>query len=162
MNNGPAVGRTGLISLGVVIAGCAAPAGPGLPTLPRHDRDLRRQEITALLHEQAAAWNEGDIERFMKSYWPSSQLTFSSGGRVTRGWKRTLDGYRKRYPTREAMGRLTFSELEVTPLGDTTALVLGRWELDRPKPVGGIFTLVLRKDAGRWQIIHDHTSRRPP
>ena len=159
MSNGRSCGRTGLISLGVVVAGCAA---PGSPALPRHDKELRRQEITALLHQQAAAWNEGDIERFMASYWPSPQLTFSSGGRVTRGWQSTLDGYRKRYPTREAMGRLTFSELEVTPLGDTTALVLGRWELDRAEPVGGIFTLVLRKDARGWQIIHDHTSRRLP
>ena len=73
-----------------------------------------------------------------------------------------MDNYYLRYPTREAMGRLTFSELEVTKLGDDAALVLGRWDLDRGDPVGGVFTLVLRRGSGRWVIIHDHTSRTPP
>ncbi len=60
------------------------------------------------------------------------------------------------------MGHLTFSELEVTKLDDAAALVLGRWNLDRGDPVGGVFTLVLCREAGRWVIIHDHTSRTPP
>ncbi len=98
----------------------------------------------------------------MDAYDRSPRLTFSSAGRVTRGWEPTLDGYRRRYPTREAMGRLTFSDLEITELGQTAALVLGQWDLDRGEPVDGVFTLVLRREAGRWVIIHDHTSRTPP
>jgi ketosteroid isomerase-like protein len=58
------------------------------------------------------------------------------------------------------MGRLTLSGLEITPLGDTAALTLGQWKLDRQsEPVSGNFTLVLRKIDGQWVIIHDHTSR---
>lgn len=114
--------------------------------------------ITATLQAQAAAWNEGDVERFMEPYWHSPDLTFSSGGRVTRGWRETLDGYRRRYPDRAAMGRLTFNDLEVTMLGRGAALVLGRWHLDRAEPVGGNFSLVFRRIGGRWVIVHDHTS----
>ena len=98
----------------------------------------------------------------MQPYDRSSDLTFSSGGKVTRGWQSTLDGYRKRYPTREDMGRLTFGDLEITELGDQAALVLGRWRLDRQEPIGGTFTLVFKKKSGRWRIIHDHTSRDAP
>jgi len=62
------------------------------------------------------------------------------------------------------MGHLVFSDLEITELGADAALVLGRWKLDRDDPVGGAFTLVMRKDedTGRWTIIHDHTSRDAP
>jgi ketosteroid isomerase-like protein len=52
------------------------------------------------------------------------------------------------------------SGLEITPLGDAAALVLGQWKLDRQnEPVGGNFTLVFRKINGRWVIVHDHTSQ---
>jgi beta-aspartyl-peptidase (threonine type) len=87
-------------------------------------------------------------------------LTFSSNGKTTRGWQATLAGYLERYPTREKMGRLTLNGLEITPLGDAAALVLGQWKLDGlSEPVGGNFTLVFRKIDGRWVIVHDHTSR---
>src|SRR5437762_3361025 len=117
-------------------------------------------EIRAVLTQQAEAWNRGDIGAFMEHYWKSDELTFSSGGQTTRGWKNTKENYQRRYPTREKMGQLTFSQLEVTPLDDSTALVLGRWRLARDEsPVGGNFTLVFRKIDGKGVIIHDHTSR---
>ena len=122
--------------------------------------DNSMAEVAAVLAQQAEAWNRGDIDAFMQHYWKSDELTFSSGGQTTRGWKSTKENYERRYPTREKMGQLTFSQLEVTPLDDSTALVLGRWRLARDEsPVGGNFTLVFRKIDGKWVILHDHTSR---
>ena len=119
-----------------------------------------RDAIEAVFRAQQDAWNRGDVEAFMDHYWKSDDLTFSSGGKTTRGWQATLAGYRERYPTRDKMGRLTLSGFEITRLGDAAALVLGQWKLDRAsEPVGGNFTLVLRKIDGRWVIVHDHTSR---
>lgn len=118
--------------------------------------------IRRMLNEQAEAWNMGDLDTFMNAYWRSAELTFSSGGNVTRGWTSTLDNYKRRYPSREAMGHLTFSNLEITPLGADAALVLGNWRLERAEPVGGVFSLVVRHAADRWVIIHDHTSRQAP
>lgn len=119
-------------------------------------------ELTALLHEQVGCWNRGDIDAFMQYYWKSDDLTFSSGGATRRGWQQTMDRYKKRYPTPERMGKIAFSEIEVRPLGDSAALVLGRWSLERkPDPIGGNFTLVLEKMDGRWLIVHDHTSQSP-
>ena len=58
------------------------------------------------------------------------------------------------------MGKLSFSDLEVRRLGDTAALVLGRWALERDKePVEGNFTLVMEQIDGQWLVVHDHTSR---
>jgi beta-aspartyl-peptidase (threonine type) len=108
-------------------------------------------------------WNAGDIDRFMDFYWKSDQLTFSSGGKVTRSWQSTLENYRQRYGARSLMGKLTFRNLEITPLGQTAAYVLGEWQLQRDAEIlGGNFTLVFRYLDGRWLIVHDHTSRSEP
>lgn len=119
-----------------------------------------RPAIETLFALQQDAWNRGDVEAFMEHYWKDNDLTFSAGGQTTRGWQATLDRYKERYPTRDAMGRLTLGEFELFPLGDSAALVLGIWKLDREnEPVSGNFSLVLRKIDGRWVIMHDHTSR---
>lgn len=137
------------------------------------DRQLRKQaeeaipaSIDRLLRKQAECWNAGDLEGFLDAYWRSEQLTFSSGGETRRGFKATRERYLQTYSTREKMGRLTFSKLEVTPLGEDAAMTLGRWRLDREtdgqaEVLGGNFTLVLRRIDGHWRIVHDHTSRRP-
>lgn len=114
--------------------------------------------LRAVLDKQVEDWNRGDIEGFMQAYWKDEGLTFSSGGRTTRGWKAARDRYFKAYPDRETMGKLTFSKLEVTPLGEDAALMLGRWRLEWGEPVGGNFSLVWRRVDGKWVIIHDHTS----
>lgn len=118
--------------------------------------------IREILVSQQGAWNAGDIPKFMQHYWKSDQLSFSSGGTTTRSWQKTLENYQRKYPTSDAMGELTFSNLEVTELGDLAALVLGDWHLERKTDdLGGNFSLVFRREGGKWVIIHDHSSRRP-
>ena len=98
----------------------------------------------------------------MEGYWKSDSLVFTSGGNVTRGWTTTLERYRKVYAARALMGTLSFSDLEISVIGETTAWVLGKWKLMRKKDTPhGIFTLVLRRFPEGWKIIHDHTSSQP-
>jgi len=117
------------------------------------------QQIRVLLDAQCKAWNSGDIERYMEGYWRSDSLLFTSGGNVERGWKSTLEKYKKTYDSRPKMGILSFSDLRFSLLSENSAWVLGNWklkrELDAPK---GIFTLILQKFEDGWKIIHDHTS----
>ena len=63
---------------------------------------VARKDIAQTLQVQADAWNAGDIEEFMQTYWKSQLLTFSSGGSVRRGWQATLDNYKQRYPEKLA------------------------------------------------------------
>ena len=115
--------------------------------------------ISALIQQQARDWNAGDIEAFMKVYWNSDELTFSSGGNITRGFESTLGRYKERYPTAEAMCKVTFTDLEFLPLSRSAMQVLGVWNLDREhEPIGGRFTLIFRRFANGWKIVHDHTS----
>jgi beta-aspartyl-peptidase (threonine type) len=119
--------------------------------------------LRALLTVQTADWNRGDIDAFMKGYWNSPAITFAGVSGVSRGWQTVLDHYHKNYPDRAAMGHLDFSEIEITPLGNDAALILGRWHLTRDAgPVGGIFSLVARRFPEGWRIIHDHTSTDAP
>jgi ketosteroid isomerase-like protein len=116
-------------------------------------------EITTVLTDQAKAWNNGDIDGFMRGYWNSDKLVFVSGDNVTRGWQPTLDRYKKSYDTRAKMGTLTFSNLEFTILSKDSAVVLGSWSLARDKDnPHGKFTLTFRKFREGWRIIIDHTS----
>jgi ketosteroid isomerase-like protein len=115
--------------------------------------------LRELLTRQTSDWNRGDIDAFMRGYWKSDETTFAGTSGISRGWQTVLDHYHKGYPDRAAMGHLEFSEIEVTPLGNDAALILGRWHLTRDAgPVGGIFTLVARKFPEGWRIIHNHTS----
>jgi len=114
-----------------------------------------------VLDEQQAAWNRGDIEAFMSGYEESDRTTFV-GSTITHGYKQVLEDYHRRYPTKEKMGQLTFSGLEIKLLGAEYASVIGKWNLERPAEaggkVGGIFTLLFRKTPAGWKIILDHTS----
>ena len=115
--------------------------------------------IRAVLDRQAAAWNAGDIDGFMKGYWHSPKLVFVSGDNITRGWQATIDRYKRTYDSREKMGVLTFSGLEINVLSDTAAVVLGSWSLQRTADnPHGKFTLIFRKFKAGWRVIHDHTS----
>ena len=115
--------------------------------------------VRAVLDMQAVAWNRGDIGGYMDGYDRSPDTVFISGDRVTRGWQTVLERYKKTYDTREKMGTLTFSDLEVTILSKDAAIVLGRWHLQRSKDEPhGRFTLLFRKTKAGWKIVHDHTS----
>src|ERR1700736_3788832 len=112
---------------------------------------------------QQEAWNRGDIDAFMNGYARAETTTFVSEDKVTRGWQTVRDRYKKKYPDRAKMGTLTFSDLEITPLGNDSAVVLGRWELKRAKDQPhGCFTLIFRKTSNGWRIVHDHTSAASP
>jgi len=115
--------------------------------------------IRAVLDAQAAAWNRGDIEGYMNGYDRSPNTEFVGADSITRGWQDVLDRYKKRYDTREKMGVLTFSDLEITMLSKDAALVLGRWRLKRANDEPhGTFTLLFRKRKAGWRIVHDHSS----
>lgn len=121
------------------------------------------RRIEALLAEQAEAWNRGDLEGFMEGYLRSPELSYTAGGAVHRGWDELLERYRRAYGEGEAMGLLTFDDLEVHPLSADAAWALGRWRLElAADTLGGAYTLVLREVDGEWKVVHDHTSTDAP
>ena len=118
-------------------------------------------EIRAVLTSQSDAWNRGDLDGYLAPYWHTDGLTFFSNGTITKGirtHRRALS--QKRYGTsKNTMGHLDFEVFDVTLMGADAAAVRGRFKLAmKDSNPTGIFTLLLRRDAGKWIIIHDHTS----
>jgi uncharacterized protein (TIGR02246 family) len=115
--------------------------------------------IRQLMADQAAAWNKGDVDEFMKGYWNNDSLMFIGHSGITYGYQQTLDHYKKDYSNADQMGQLFFTLLKVKPLSPDYYFVIGKWLLKRKTgDIGGIYTLLFRKIDGQWRIVCDHTS----
>ena len=124
-------------------------------------------EIRAAIKTQSDAWNRADIPAFMQTYEDSPDTTFI-GQKLRKGYQPILERYKQSYTTREQMGTLTFSDIEIRLLSSGCgksgiALVTGKFHLDRTEhgetaKDDGIFSLVWRKGPHGWKIILDHTS----
>ncbi|HMJ46292.1 MAG TPA: DUF4440 domain-containing protein [Ferruginibacter sp.] len=115
--------------------------------------------IRNAMNEQLAAWNSGDLNRFMETYWHNDSLMFIGKGGVTYGWENTLANYKKGYPDTVSMGKLDFTILHIKRLSVLYFSVVGKWHLTRSiGDAGGHFTLLFKKIKNKWVIVSDHSS----
>ena len=141
----------------IILVACTPGAAPASQPDKHSSRD--QAAIQAVLDAQRDAWNRGDIEGYMDGYDRSPKTEFVGGDDINRGWQTVLDRYKRKYDTREKMGTLTFSEIDIRLLSKDAALVLGRWRLKRTSDEPhGTFTLLFRKTKAGWRIVHDHSS----
>jgi beta-aspartyl-peptidase (threonine type) len=166
LNERPSFRLLALIACAAVAAACAsssrpaprsasaAAAAPGAASIDA--------AVRAVLDAQVAAWNRNDLEAFMAGYEKSDAMVFTSGGNVRRGYETALARYKTAYPDLRKAGVLSFRIEDITPIGAEGALVLGYYHLEGETNADGVFTLVLRKNADGWKIIHDHTSKSEP
>jgi ketosteroid isomerase-like protein len=118
-----------------------------------------QKEVLALLHEQDACWNRGDLDGFMQTYWQSDSLMFIGKSGVTYGWQNTLNNYKRSYPDPAAMGTLRFDIIHFENISPNYCSVVGKWHLTRiAGNLEGHFMLLLKKIRGKWKIIADHSS----
>lgn len=137
-----------LLTVGLIALSLAATA----------QRSAERQ-IREVLAVQTEAWNRGDIEGFMQTYWHSDSLTFIGKNGVKKGWQATLESYKKGYPDTVSMGKLSFDILRVERLSRKYYYVIGKWMLKRSiGDLSGHYDLLLKKIGGRWFIVSDHSS----
>jgi len=114
--------------------------------------------IHAVLDQQAAAWNRGDIDAYMAGYAQSDDTMFV-GTDVTRGWTKVRDRYKAKYDSPAKMGTLVFSDLDLRPVGKDDVIVTGAWKLTREADTPhGRFTLIFHRRAEGWRIVYDHSS----
>lgn len=116
-------------------------------------------EINSLFTRQVEAWNEGNLEKFMQTYWNSEKLSFVGSSGPTYGWQATLESYKKGYPDKAAMGNLKFTILDVSKIDRKTVYVIGKFEVTREMGnLRGYFTVVIQKIKNEWLIVSDHSS----
>jgi uncharacterized protein (TIGR02246 family) len=128
---------------------------------PLHTASRQELNIIKVLVAQENAWNKGDLAAFASGYKDSPDTLFVTH-QVFRGFTGLVDEYKRDYPNRAAMGTLTYSDMEVHPLDENFAVVIGHYHLDRSKKDGGsadgLFTLVFENTDNGWKIVIDHTT----
>lgn len=124
-----------------------------------HAQSKDETEVRKILATQSAAWNNGDLEGFMKGYWKSDSMMFIGKSGINWGWEKTLESYKKGYPDTAAMGKLSFDIIAVKRLSFQYFYVVGKWMLKRTAgDLSGHFNLLFKKIKGQWFIIADHSS----
>ncbi|HTV60830.1 MAG TPA: DUF4440 domain-containing protein [Verrucomicrobiae bacterium] len=147
--------RSALV-LAAILVGSAVSAFAGPLPAPEAKQEA---EIRAVLDAQTAAWNQGDISGFMSGYWKSDETIFVGANGVLRGWQTLLGRYEREFPNREAMGKLSFSNLEVHSECREAAYAIGEYHVQRTGgELSGIFTLEFRKFPEGWRIVMDHST----
>ena len=140
--------------LSCVVVGCSTTSQPGSSAF---------EACRDVLETQAEAWNRGDLDAFADGYQRSAELVFAGVSGITTGWEDMVSRYRTAYPDREAMGRLTFSDLDFEEMGPDVVNVRGAWRLfrsaDEPH---GRFLLVMRKFESGWKIVLDFSTSSDP
>lgn len=122
---------------------------------PRSPEDV----IRAVLRARAAAWNEGNLDAFMETYWRNDDLKFVSGASVNKGWSAAMRRYRDEYGRTGGLGLVEYDRMDVSMVTDDVAVVSGRYNLTRGEASeAGTVSLVLRQMDGLWRIVHDHTN----
>lgn len=121
--------------------------------------EKEKSEINGLFDKQVQAWNEGNLEKFMQTYWNSEKLSFVGSRGPTYGWTATLENYKKGYPDKAAMGNLKFTILKLSKIDRKTVYVIGKFQVTREKGnLSGHFTVVIQKIKNEWLIVSDHSS----
>jgi ketosteroid isomerase-like protein len=128
---------------------------------PLHTASRQELNIIKVLIAQENAWNKGDLVAFAAGYKDSPDTLFITH-QVFRGFAGLVDEYKHDYPSKAAMGTLAYSDLEVHPLDENFAIVIGKYHLDRSKKDGGsaegLFSLVFENTDNGWKIVLDHTT----
>jgi uncharacterized protein (TIGR02246 family) len=148
------------LALVVLLPWLFATAAPAQPP------DTATTEVQKFVRTFVEASNKTDAKAVMGMYSKKPGIISIDDGKITRGWEAI------RSETNEIVGhegryKISLGSIDVTPLGPTYALAVAPYTMALVTEDGATFqvrgaiTLVLEKAAGKWQIIHDHTSSQP-
>lgn len=123
------------------------------------ERNKIESAIRNVFDEGCAAWNRGDLDGYLASYWDSEKTLWISSGVLTRGKQAIVAAYKTRFTATPHVGTLALEELEIDVLTPADAIAFGRWLLVLEEDVAkGFFTVQLRKIDGTWFFVMDHSS----
>lgn len=136
-----------------LFTGCATPKPAPPPSLTNIPAEIAHEIQLA-----AVGWNHGDFPAFLSMY--ADTATFALGDEVLTGRAAIREFYAPNFAPGAVRDELTFEKFDVELLAPDAALVRGIYlnrrlgELTRR----GTTTLVMRRIAGQWRVIHDHTN----
>ncbi len=115
-----------------------------------------KQDILSVMKMQEKAWSNNDLESFMQGYWKNDSLKFYGSNGLTFGWNKTLANYKKRYPTKDHSGTLSFTIDDISKIENESYFVMGQYHLKRNiGDANGVFMIIFKKIDGKWKIVAD-------
>ncbi len=154
-------GAVCVLAVAMMFTACAVAQEKTQAGDPLHTATREELDVAKAVMAQEHAWNRGDLDGFVKGYKDSATTAFM-GKQIVEGYTQIVAEYKLDYPTAASMGTLGFSELEVHTVGESVAVCLGKYHLERAKKEGGgadgTFSMVLEKTGDGWKIVLDHTT----
>lgn len=111
------------------------------------------------LNNFAASWNQGETKEIVKHYKKANSTILISSSMI-RGYKNIAAFFHKNYSSKNEMGTITFSHVEINLLSPRYAMATGEWAIKRNKGAntGGVFSVLYENTLLGWKIALDHTS----
>ena len=140
-------------TIGIYRKGGSIMAELFIDTIAEHITGAMQQEIGEELFDQ---WSNNNLEGFMQGYWKNDSLKFYGSNGLTKGWLKTLENYKKGYPTKEDSGTLKFTIKDISKIDKGSYWVMGEYHLKRMiGDANGVFLIIFKKIDGEWKIIAD-------
>jgi len=107
----------------------------------------------------AIDWNQGKTNQVIKHYKKANSTLFISTTMI-RGYKNIAAFFHKNYATKNEMGTITFSHVEINLLSPRYAMATGEWSVKRSNgnDIRGIFSVLYENTLHGWKIALDHTT----
>jgi len=138
-----------------------APAAVSQKEDPLFTATRQQLDVVKIILAQQAAWNKGDLDGYLSHYKdsPDTQAVLAN---LVRGVDNIRSAYKQNFPSKDSMGEIEDTDIEVKALGDTYALATGRYHLNRSKKSGGAvegtFMELFEKTHTGWQIIFSQST----
>lgn len=157
-----AVGVAGIVAVGLSVACTIERADVRTPSGEPPEADTTR--VRKLIEATARAIETGELAG-LDTLYAEDVLVYESGRVVARGWAAYRDAHLEPEIRAFSERSLELHDLEVRLSGGSAWVAYGfafhGRHQGRQVVSQGVATAVLRKAAGRWRIVHLHTSRRP-
>jgi hypothetical protein len=161
-----------LLLIGLVAAGCGRSAN-SLPTPTVPAQSSVEAEVQATLARAADAYSKGQREAVEANYYPSEDITmviYAPGApgpdgekhRVIRGISAIHQFYGEAPMFKPDFNRpkLSYESVSVSSLGPdlvNVVAIIGMDGGDPRVPRHAVSSMIMYRNQGRWQIVHDHT-----
>jgi uncharacterized protein (TIGR02246 family) len=154
----------GLVPVALAYGLCAVMfAAPALSQNPDPLFTATRQQldVVKVILAQQNAWNKGDLDAYLSHYKdaPDTQAVLAN---LVRGLDNIRSAYKQNFPSKDSMGTIEDTDIEVRALGDNYALATGKYHLNRPKksggPIEGSFMEIFEKTPNGWQIVFSQST----
>ncbi|MFO1496781.1 MAG: SgcJ/EcaC family oxidoreductase [Verrucomicrobiota bacterium] len=115
-------------------------------------------EVAAEFQKASTAWNSGNLGGFLAFY--AENATFALADVFLQGRPAIRNFYAPNFAPGARRDELGFEKLDIEVLAPDAVLVRGIYANTQQGQVSrrGTTSLILRRIAGQWQIVHDHTN----